>query len=85
MLRQDWINQMDDKLMTSNWDSYTQEQKDNGYHWSNENEYNVWLNKVNEEAIERQMDRLDWAVSRVKRLNESIVKENKKLDKFLAL
>jgi hypothetical protein len=83
--RQDWINQMDDKLMTNNWDSYSQDQKDNGYHWSNENEYNVWLNKVNEEAIERQMDRLDWALERVKRLDVSIIKENKKLDKFLAL
>ena len=82
--RQDWINQLGDGLMTSNWDSYTQEQKDNGYHWSNENEYNAWLNKVNEEAIENQMQRLQWAISRVKRLDASIVKENKKLDKFLA-
>ena len=82
--REDWINQLDDKLMTSNWDSYTQDQKDNGYHWSNENEYNVWLNEANERAIEREMDRLNWALSRVKRLDVSIIKENKKLEKFLA-
>jgi hypothetical protein len=82
--REDWVNQLDDKLMTSNWDSFTQNQKDNGYHWSNEAMYNVWLNKVNEETIENQMQRLDWALERVERLDVSIIKENKKLDKFLA-
>lgn len=83
--REDWISQMDRGLMSNNWDSFTKEDQVNGRHWSNENEYIAWLNKVNEEAIERQMERLDWAITRVKRLDESIVKENKKLNKFLAL
>ena len=82
--REDWINQMDDKLLTNNWDSFSKEDQENGYHWSTKEEYNKFLNEANERAIERQMDRLNWAISRIKRLDDSIVKENKKLEKFLA-
>jgi hypothetical protein len=82
--REDWINQMDDKLLTNNWDSFSKEGQENGYHWSTKEEYNKFLNEANERQIENQMQRLDWAISRVKRLDASIVKENKKLDKFLA-
>ena len=82
--KQDWINQMDGGLMSNNWDSFTKEDQVNGYHWSNENEYIAWLSESHERQIESQMERLQWAITRLKRLDESIVKENKKLDKFLA-
>ena len=82
--REDWINQLDDGLLTNNWDSFSKEDQENGYHWSTKEEYNKFLNEANERQIENQMQRLDWAISRVKRLDASIVKENKKLEKFLA-
>ena len=82
--REDWINQLGDGLLTNNWDSFSKEDQENGYHWSTKEEYNKFLNEANERQIENQMQRLDWAISRVKRLDASIVKENKKLEKFLA-
>ena len=83
--RQDWINKLGDGLLENNWESFSKEDQENGYHWSTKEEYNTFLNEANERAIERRMERLQWAMARISQLDVSINKEQKKLDKFLAL
>ena len=82
--RQDWGNKLDGGLIMNNWDSYSQEDKESGYHWSNEQEYIAWLKKANDQMIDGQKERLKWEIARVSQLDVSITKEQKKLDKFLA-
>ena len=79
--RKDWIDQMQEgSMMENNWDSFTKESQDNGYHWSNKEEYLVWLEYLNDQAVKMQMKRLDWAHERVTRLKGSISAAQKKLD-----
>lgn len=83
--RQDWINQLEDGLIQNNWNTFSDEQKTEGYYWSNEQQYVEWLNGANQKTIEMQMERLQWAKDRVQQLTKSITKETIKLDKLSAL